>query len=268
MNKTQQEDTCSATLVPAFILDGYKWERNYVGESGATIYRLYGKIHTSELYLKYGKDTVADDITDEMVRLNWLAAHMPLPTIVHFIRTSNEAWLLTTAMPGKTAYQMLEAYPDARTDVVDALAKFLRRLHAIPVSDCPFNSDHIFRLTLARERISAGQVNVDDFDEERQGWTVEQVWKNMHTLLPLSPESVVSHGDFSLDNIIIYEGEVIGCIDVGRVGVADRYQDLAILWNCLGEFAPSLQERLFQQYGITNPDWKKLQFHLMLDEFF
>jgi aminoglycoside phosphotransferase len=59
-----------------------------------------------------------------------------------------------------------------------------------------------------------------------------------------------------------------GCIDVGRVGIADRYQDLAILWNCLGEFSPSLQKRLFQKYGIDNPDMNKLQFHLMLDEFF
>ncbi|QJO00502.1 phosphotransferase (plasmid) [Klebsiella pneumoniae] len=74
--------------------------------------------------------------------------------------------------------------------------------------------------------------------------------------------------DFSLDNLIFDEGKLIGCIDVGRVGIADRYQDLAILWNCLGEFSPSLQKRLFQKYGIDNPDMNKLQFHLMLDEFF
>ena len=71
-----------------------------------------------------------------------------------------------------------------------------------------------------------------------------------------------------LDNLIFDEGKLIGCIDVGRVGIADRYQDLAILWNCLGEFSPSLQKRLFQKYGIDNPDMNKLQFHLMLDEFF
>ena len=97
---------------------------------------------------------------------------------------------------------------------------------------------------------------------------IEQVWKEMHKLLPFSPDSVVTHGDFSLDNLIFDEGKLIGCIDVGRVGIADRYQDLAILWNCLGEFSPSLQKRLFQKYGIDNPDMNKLQFHLMLDEFF
>ncbi|NKD54942.1 MULTISPECIES: APH(3')-I family aminoglycoside O-phosphotransferase [unclassified Haematospirillum] len=271
MGYTQREEVCSAARLPSVLreeLEGYNWARDNVGQSGAAIYHLYGKTHAPELYLKYGKSTVADDIASEMVRLSWLAACMPLPAIAHFTRTADEAWLLTTAMPGRTVYQMLEAYPDARIDLVDALAEFLRRLHAVPVSSCPFNSGHIFRLALAQQRINAGLVDADDFDEERQGWAVEQVWEEMHTLLPFSPELVVTHGDFSLDNLLVCEGRVIGCIDVGQVGIADRYQDLSILWRGLGKFSPSLQERLFQQYGIPNPDWRKLQFHLMLDEFF
>ncbi|ETQ03757.1 hypothetical protein P645_3971, partial [Acinetobacter baumannii UH10707] len=52
------------------------------------------------MFLKHGKGSVANDVTDEMVRLNWLTAFMPLPTIKHFIRTPDDAWLLTTAIPG------------------------------------------------------------------------------------------------------------------------------------------------------------------------
>lgn len=93
----------------------------------------------------------------------------------------------------------------------------------------------------------------------------------------LTPDEVVrilgflegEHRLFAQDSSYSSSGWLlIGCIDVGRVGIADRYQDLAILWNCLGEFSPSLQKRLFQKYGIDNPDMNKLQFHLMLDEFF
>lgn len=271
MSHTQREDACSAGPVPSALreeLDGYQWARNNAGMSGAEIYRLYGKANAPELYLKYGKHAFAGDITAEMVRHRWLASHLPLPAIVHFSQTSDEAWLLTTAVPGKTACQMLETHPEASADVVDALAVFMRRLHAIPVSGCPFNSGHMHRLSLAHERIGAGLVDIDDFDDERRGWTAEQVWKNMHTLLPFTPDPVVAHGDFSLDNLFIHEGQVTGMIDVGRAGVADRYQDLAILWNCLGEFDPALQERLFRQYGIISPDSRKLQFHRMLDEFF
>jgi aminoglycoside 3'-phosphotransferase-1 len=176
--------------------------------------------------------------------------------------------LLMTAIPGQTAYRLLEAQPHARIAIVDALAAFLRRLHAIPVNGCPFTSDHACRLAHARERIEAELVEEDDFDEARQGWTADQVWDAMQRLLPMPSDPVVTHGDFSLDNILLRDGVVIGCIDVGRVGIADRYQDLAILWNCLGEFDASLQDRLVAQYGIAGIDDRKLEFHLLLDEMF
>ncbi len=142
-----------------------------------------------------------------------------------------------TAVQGKTAYQLLQASPELRLAIVDGLAIFLRRIHAIPVSECPFTSNDGYRLSSARARIDAGVVEEDDFDEEREGWTAEQVWEAMQGLMPLSPDPVVTHGDFSLDNLLIRDGEVVGCIDVGQAGIAD-------------------------------PDQAKLKFYLMLDELF
>lgn len=90
----------------------------------------------------------------------------------------------------------------------------------------------------------------------------------MQHFLPFPADPVVTHGDFSPDNLLMNEGEILGFIDVGRFGIAARYQDVAILWNRVGEFGSSLQERFFQQYGIADLDCRKLQFHLMLDELF
>ena len=272
MSEFKREQACAAAPFPTPIsaeLDGYAWARDNVGESGAAVYRLHGKSRSPDLFLKHGTGAIADDLADEMARLRWLArVHMPVPTVARFIHTSDQAWLLMTAMKGGTAHQLLVSNPSQGPAVVDALAAFLRRLHAIPVAECPFNSDHAYRLHLARRRIDAGRVDASDFDDERQGWTPEQVWDAMQGHLPLAPDPVVTHGDFSLDNLLIHDGEVVGCIDVGRAGIADRYQDLAILWNCLGEFGPSLQARLFLQYGLPAPDQRKLQFHLLLDELF
>lgn len=265
------EKACAAVPVLADIsaeLIGYEWARVTIGQSGGAVYRLHGKADAADLYLKHGKDVLADDITDEMVRLHWLAGYITVPAVAHFVRTSDEAWLLMTALPGKTAYQVMDEHPDIRPVLVDALAMFLRRIHSIPVSDCPFTSDHAYRLTCARVRIDAGLVEEDDFDQEREAWTAEQVWQAMQGMLPFAPDPVVTHGDFSLDNLLIRDGEVVGCIDAGRVGITDRYQDLAVLWNCLGEFGASLQERFLTQYGIPEPDQEKLQFHLLLDELF
>ena len=40
-----------------------------------------------------------------------------------------------------------------------------------------FNSDRVFRLAQAQSRMNNGLVDASDFDDERNGWPVEQVWK-------------------------------------------------------------------------------------------
>jgi aminoglycoside 3'-phosphotransferase-1 len=250
------------------LAEGRLWMRNLVGEAGASVYRLIGSPGVPDLYVKHGVASVADDIADEMVRLRWAAGHFAVPRVEAFAALSQEAWLLTTALPGRTAYQWLQDDPTRGAEIADLLAAFLRRLHAAPVDRCPFDSGHTLRLALARDRMESGLVDVDDFDETHTGWTAGQVWDEITALLPLDLDPVVTHGDFSLDNILIADGVVTGCIDLGRLGVADRYQDIAILWNCLGEFDAALQARFVATYGLDTPDERKLRFHLGLDEFF
>jgi aminoglycoside 3'-phosphotransferase-1 len=220
------------------------------------------------LYLKYGHGSVAQDLADEMARMRWLARHASVPELRGFVATCDDAWLLMSAMTGRTAYDLLEAEPGQRSAIVEAIATHLRQLHALPIEECPFNSAHTLRLAAARSRMEAGEIDISDFDEEREGWTAEQVWAEMIALLPLVADPVVTHGDYSLDNILMKNGCVTGLVDLGRVGIADRYQDLAILANCLREFGDDLQELLFAAYGISQPDERKLKFHLMLDELF
>jgi aminoglycoside 3'-phosphotransferase-1 len=253
----------------AVLVHGYQWSQNTVGESGDAVYRLQKTDIAQNLFLKHAPASSALDVAGEMVRLQWLIDHIAVPEVQAFSGTKEECWLLMTGLPGKTAYQLLEAgADDQRVSIVDRLALLLRRLHAIPVEGCPFNSDHRLRLGEARWRIDHGLVNISDVDEGRHGCTAEEVWTELTDLLPFAPDPVVTHGDFSLDNIILTDGDGAGCIDVGRAGIADRYQDLAILSNCLGEFGASLQQRFFESYGIADPDIRKIRFHLLLDDLF
>ncbi|GAB3272611.1 APH(3') family aminoglycoside O-phosphotransferase [Kineosporia babensis] len=250
----------------AALIHGYRWERDTIGKSGSTVHRLHGD--HQDLFLKYAKGVAADEVTDELARLNWLRpSGLPVPEVVQFVRSGEEAWLLTTALPGRTADQELQAAkaPDA---VVDALADFLRRLHRLDTETCPFNAGHPFRLRQARANIDAGRVDLSDFDDERQGWSAEQVWQELTGLLPLTTEPVVTHGDFSLKNLLIEDGVVTGVLDVGKLGVADRYQDLAIAGNALGEFGPQARTRFLERYGIATPDQTRMAFHGLLDELF
>lgn len=249
-------------------MEGYRFSADTVGESDADVYRLDGAAGRPSLFLKHASGEAAVDLTGEVARLGWLGTYLPVPEIVCFIRDADEAWLLTMALEGSSADDVLRSEPARREEVIDSLSCFMLRLHAIPTEECPFNSQFAFRLHKARRRIDAGVVDTDDFDDEREGWTAEQVWTAIREHTAPDREPVVTHGDFSLDNILISDGKVSGCIDVGRLGLADPYQDLAILWNCLRDFEPELQARLFQQYGLPHIDRNRLDLHLMLDELF
>lgn len=267
----EREVACAPVAVPASLAErvaGYRWVRDRIGESGGAVYRLSGKANAPDLFLKHGQGAVADDVVDEMVRLRWLADKLPVPRLIGSVVAEDDAWLLTTALAGDTAWQLLDRAPAQQEQVVDALAALLRTLHAIPVAACPYDAGMAHRAWLARRRIDAGLVDVEDFDEARAGCSAEQVWDALQRHVPLTPDPVVTHGDFSLDNILLQDGRITGCIDLGRVGVADRYQDLAILAANLAEFGAALPDRLFARYGIDAPDAAKIEAHLLLDELF
>ncbi|OAN58317.1 APH(3') family aminoglycoside O-phosphotransferase [Sphingomonas sp. TDK1] len=268
MENMVREAAIAAGMVPeglAAAVAGRRWFRDCVGESGCAVYRLTASGEV-DLYLKVAETETLSDLVDEMVRLRWLDGRFPVPKLRHFLLEA-AGWMLTERLPGQTAYQLLEADLAAAPALAAALGRFLRQLHALPAERCPFNADHQLRMAAARDRMEAGLVAEDEFDDARLGKTAREVWEEMLAAMPADFDRVVTHGDFSLDNIFIVDGQVTGCIDLGRVGLADPWQDLAILWNSLKEFGEEAATAMLQAYGIPM-DPAKLDFHLRLDEFF
>lgn len=195
---------------------------------------------------------------------------MPCPAVVAFACEGDAAALLTTAVPGVTAYEAITADPSRAPAVAEVLTATLRALHTLPVATCPFDASLPVRLSAARARVRAGLVDEDDFGDLHTGWSATQVLealeRDLAGGLPLA--RVVTHGDFSLGNVLVHEGRVSGVIDVGRLGVADPYQDLAILHDNLAEFGEAAQVALWRGYGIAQPDEARRVAHLRLDELF
>lgn len=244
------------------LVAGERWTEIDIGESGGRVFRI-----GDHAFLKYGEGRVFPDIVAEHARLAWLQGRVAVPNVLHFAATDEAAWLLTTAVPGRMVEEAIEDRGAPREAIVEAMALFLRTVHALPVADCPFDASHSVRLADAGRNIAAGLVPEDEFDAERADWTAEQVWNALHAEMPTAFDRVVTHGDFSTGNIFVdADNRVTGIIDVGRLGVADRYQDLAILWNNLEEFG--LGAHLLRAYGEAEPDMARLRFHLMLDELF
>ena len=244
------------------IIAGRPLTRVDVGESGGDVLRV-----GDNAYLKHGSGLVAQDIADEYARLTWLRGRIAVPRVLYFAAFEEASWLLTEAVPGQSAEDLLDD-PRTRSSTISALAAFLHSFHALPAAECPFEAGHELRMIDARRNIDAGRVDESDFDDNHRGWSAERIWKSLQQALPLPFQRVVTHGDFSTANIFLEAGEVTGCIDVGRAGVADPYQDLAILWNNLGDQGPEAQAELLASYGATEPDLARLRFHLDLDELF
>lgn len=239
-----------------------------MGEAGASVMRLT-RNDGFAAYLKSGQGSVADDIVDEAIRLRWLQGRVPCAPLLYFACEGDAAWLLTGAVAGRTGDEWLEAEPARRDLVIDGCADFLRRLHRLSVADCPFEAGAPLRMAAAARRVAAGAVDTEDFDDDHAGWSAERLWEKLVALVPPPGERVVTHGDFSLGNLLLDEtGVATGVIDVGRLGVADPYQDVAILWQNLGEFGEGAQRRLLAAIDREPVDRQRLEFHRCLDEFF
>ena len=251
----------------ATLTDGADWTRVEAGESGGSVWRLVWA-GQADAYLKHGRDAVANAIADEAVRLRWLAGRAPVPAVRLFACTADPDWLLTDAAVGRTGDDRLKESPAMLPVIVRGCAALMRALHTLPVDECPFDASHRVRLAAAWRNVAAGLVDEDDFDDDHAGWSAVAMLAETERLASICPARVVTHGDFSLGNILFDEaGEVTGLIDVGRCGVADPYQDIAVLWQNMGEFGLRAQALLVEALSLA-VDEPRLTFHRCMDELF
>ena len=161
-------------------------------------------------------------------------------------------------------------YTTNKEGVVRNLAAGLRQIHSLDISECPFDQTLTIKLEKARLKVERGLVDEDDFEPQYQGKTARELYELLLETKPADEDLVFTHGDYCLPNIILNNNKVSGFIDLGRAGVADRYRDLAlavrsILYNLGSEQWVDL---FFECYGITDRDQTKIDFYILLDEFY
>jgi aminoglycoside phosphotransferase len=176
-----------------------------------------------------------------------------------------------TEIPGLMACDEALINRLSKQRIVALLAEGMLQLHSVDISDCPFDMRLDRTIAEAGYRLDAGMVDEDDFDDERTGRTAESVFDELLDIRPDDEDVVFTHGDYCLPNILIDPDSqrISGFIDMGRSGMADRYQDLALaqrstIYNLGAEALPVL----WQTYGIEKVDDDRVAFYRLLDEFF
>ncbi|MGV9719556.1 phosphotransferase [Nocardia beijingensis] len=224
------------------------WSDRHEGMSGEVV-RVDGVY-----WLKRGPKAVA-----EYQRLTWLRDRgLRVPEVAAF-----EDDVLVLADAGAPSWSADTGAGAA--SIGTALGTLLRRLHSIPVAECPFDERLDVVLARARRNVVEGLVDADDFDDDNTGATPAEILARLLAQRPEGEDLVVAHGDFTPPNVLT-NGVLL---DVGGLGVADRYRDLALAARDLrADHGEAEAAAFFAAYGLAEPDESRLTYYQLLDELF
>jgi kanamycin kinase len=217
------------------------------------------------VFLKVARSGAHPGIPAEVARTRWAADHLPVPEVIDTGSDGTVDWLVTAALAGRPATD--PAAGETR-HVVVALAEGLRRFHdSAPVDACPFDFRVTAALALARRRADTGQIDPEeDFDVEHRHLDVPGALRELERLRPTDEDLVVCHGDYCPPNALLSEGQVVGYVDLGELGVADRWWDLgvatrAVTWN----YGPGLESVFLAVYGAPADERRQAFYRLLYD---
>lgn len=237
------------------------------GMSGDLVFRLDAPQAAFVKVGAAGRRISDEEMSREIAALAWLDGRCGAPRLLWFGRVEGRPALLMEALRGSALHALKG---DAAEAGAVAAIQALARLHALPIDDCPFDERLDVKLAEARRRIEGGELTEDDFDPERKGRTAEDIWGELMALRPSSEDLVVTHGDASWPNFIVRQAAPCGLIDLGRLGVSDRYQDLAIFLRSGARNAPHLDVAALvpAHYPLADLDLARLHYYRLLDEIF
>ena len=203
------------------------------------------------------------DLPAEVARLAWAGELTAVPRVLDFGEDQTGTWLVTQAVPGESAVS--GRWKSAPGTAVAAIGKGLRVFHgALPVAHCRFTWSAQERLDTARQQAGLGLLDPAIWHVEHQRLTVERALDELTTIPPLD-HAVVCHGDACAPNTLLSEnGDWSGHVDLGAMGVGDRWADLAIAtWSAEWNYGPGWEDQLLSAYGIL-ADRERIRYYRLL----
>lgn len=214
-------------------------------------------------FVKWAPTGSGIDLAAEAARMAWAAAFTPVPRLLAHEVDDSGSWLVTSALPGEMA--VTDRWQKRPRIAVTAIGEGLRAMHdALPAGRCPFSWSTGDRLREIRELAAAGLLHPAGWHPDHQGLSVGAALDLLGEPPPVD-ELVVCHGDSCAPNTLISDdGRCSGHVDLGALGVADRWADLAVAtWSTTWNYGPQWQLPLLDAYGIA-PDPDRTRYYRLL----
>lgn len=248
------------------------YKRDNTGMSGSEV------LIFPEYVLKIQRHTEETD--NEAAAARWLKGVLPVPEISVYRVEGQTAYTLMSRIQGTMLCdEELLKTPDR---LIRLAAEGIKRLWAVDVKDCPLGVSRLEeRLKAARFQVENNLVDMENVEPETfaPGGFANPM-ELLEWLEQNRPEEdlVLTHGDFCLPNVFVKGNKISGYIDIGKMGPADRWQDIAIVMRSLAhnfagkynggkayfQFEP---ESFLRELGMEM-DEEKNRYYLLLDELF
>lgn len=214
-------------------------------------------------FVKWAPRSSGIDLAAEAARMAWAAAFTPVPRLLAHRCDGTGSWLVTSALPGEMA--VADRWLARPRVAVTAIGEGLRAMHdALPVDRCPFSWSAGDRLRDARQRAAQGKLDPARWHPDHRDLSAGVALDLLADPPPVD-ELVVCHGDSCAPNTLITgDGRWSGHVDLGDLGVADRWADLAVAtWSTTWNYGPGWETPLLEAYGVA-PDPGRTRYYRLL----
>lgn len=204
------------------------------------------------------------DLDREAARLRWAARFTAVPRVLDQGADATGQWLLTAGLPGDNAVS--DRWKADPTTAATAIGRGLRALHdALPVDACPFSWSREDRVATVRRLHASGRLDPTRWNPDHSSLSVEQALAVLADAPPVD-RLVVCHGDACAPNTLLHDdGSVAGHVDLGSLGLADRWADLAVAtWSLDWNYGPGFEHLLLDAYGVA-PSPAQAYYRLLWD---
>jgi aminoglycoside phosphotransferase len=247
--------------------ENYTVSRISGGGTDADLFKIRGKENEHYILKRQPYKESNLSLKNDYLNYKWLAGKVPVPKVKFYNQSDEYEFLCMTELKGETLEYYLNKSDEK--DIIRRHATSLKLLHSLSIDQNAVVQGLDKKLSRAKYNLENGLVDVSELQPENQSIEPVVLFEKLLAIKPLNDELVFTHGDYCFDNIIYDNDTLIGFIDLGNGGVADKYQDIALaVRNIQDNFGSELVNFFYKEYGLEEINKNKIEFYTLLDEFF